>query len=114
MPIAQFPLATQPLAGTEYVALNPIGKGPFMPNVVGLNLSEATDAMESAGVLNTNLLGYFGTWPITVNWIEDSNEPNAVPADIVVAQNPFFTATIPVNSPVTLTVSNPIISVAYP
>lgn len=41
---------------------------PTMPNLIGLELSEAEASMQSAGVLNPSAIGYFGTWPITVLW----------------------------------------------
>jgi hypothetical protein len=39
-----------------------------MPNLYGLNLQEAQDALQIAGVLNTSALGYFGDWPISLQW----------------------------------------------
>lgn len=39
-----------------------------MPNLIGLELSEAETSLQSAGVLNPNAIGYFGTWPIRVMW----------------------------------------------
>lgn len=41
---------------------------PTMPNLYGLNLQEAQQALQAAGVLNLSALGYFGTSPISVLW----------------------------------------------
>lgn len=41
---------------------------PTMPNLLGLEICEAEASLQSAGVLNPNAIGYFGTWPITVLW----------------------------------------------
>lgn len=41
---------------------------PTMPNLYGLNLQEAEQALTLAGVLNQSALGYFGSWPISVQW----------------------------------------------
>jgi beta-lactam-binding protein with PASTA domain len=83
---------------------------PTMPNVVGLNIDEATAALETAGVLNTQVLGYFGTWPITVNWEPEAN----VAPGIVASQSPAATDTVDENSAVTLTASNLPVAVIYP
>jgi len=79
-----------------------------MPNVVGLGLSAAQIALEAAGVLDLGSIGYFGTWPITVNWT------TATPFDVVSAQSPDSGATVSANSAVTLTVNNPKLGVVYP
>lgn len=81
---------------------------PTMPNVVGLGLSDAQASLQTAGVLVTSSLGYFGTWPITINW------QTASPFDIVTAQSPASSTTVTANSTVTLTVSNPKLGVVYP
>ncbi len=65
-----------------------------MPNVVGLNISEATVALIQAGIVpdngllpsgNFNILGYFAQWPITLTWFK---KPGTVPG-IVTAQQPL-------------------------
>lgn len=81
---------------------------PTMPNVVGLNLNAAQSSLQTAGVLVPSSLGYFGTWPITVNW------RTASPFDIVTAQSPASSTNVTANSSVTLTVSNPKLGVVYP
>lgn len=81
---------------------------PTMPNVVGLNLQDAQTSLQNAGVLVLSSIGYFGIWPITVRWTTNN------PFDAVTAQSPNSGATVAVNSAVTLTVSNPKLSVAYP
>lgn len=83
---------------------------PTMPNVVGLNIDEATAALETAGVLNTAGVGYFGTWPITVNWEVESG----VAPGIVAAQSPAASDTIAENAAVILTTSNLPVAVIYP
>lgn len=82
---------------------------PTMPNVVGLELTEAETSLETAGVLNLAAIGYFGTWPITVDWIEAEVEPF-----FITAQSPAPNTTIGQNSTVTLTVANAPIGVVYP
>lgn len=81
---------------------------PTMPNVVGMTLEDAQDSLKSSGVLVTSSIGYFGTWPITVNWTATS------PFDVVTGQSPASTTTVSANSSVTLTVSNPTLGVVYP
>ena len=79
-----------------------------MPNVVGLRLEDAQNSLTTAGVLVPSSIGYFGTWPITVNWT------TATPFDVVTAQSPASSTTVTANSAVTLTVSNPKLGVVYP
>lgn len=82
---------------------------PTMPNIVGLELADATQKLTTAGVLNTSTLGYFGTWPITAVWQTSSFAPT-----VVISQSPNSGATVAVNSAVTLNVSVTKVSVAYP
>ncbi len=82
---------------------------PAMPNVVGMNLQEAVQALEAATVLNTNYLGYFGQWPITVEW-----EPEAGPRGIIASQTPAANAEIAVNGAISVTVANYPVSIIYP
>ncbi len=81
---------------------------PTMPNVVGLGLSDAQASLQTAGVLVPSSIGYFGTWPITVNWTTGTT------FELVTAQSPASSTTVTANSAVTLTVNNPKLSVAYP
>jgi len=79
-----------------------------MPNVVGLNLQDAQTSLTNAGILVPSSIGYFGNWPITVNWLSGT-------FDVVTAQNPSSgTTNIVANSAVTLSVGNPKLSIAYP
>ena len=80
-----------------------------MPNVVGLELAAAQLALQNAGVLVLASIGYFGTWPITIDWIRSNTPPSTV-----TAQNPASGASVAANAPVTLTVSDYPVSVAYP
>ena len=80
-----------------------------MPNVVGLNYNDAQTALQTAGVLVPDSIGYFGVWPITIHWIQSTNF-----LDTVTAQSPASSATIAANSAVILTVSQPKVSVVYP
>lgn len=82
---------------------------PTMPDVVGLGLDAAQASLQTAGVLDTSSLGYFGAWPITVNWSTSANR-----FDTVTAQSPSSGATVTANSAVTLTVTNKSLGVVYP
>lgn len=81
-----------------------------MPNVVGLCYEDATTSLINAGVLVPGSIGYFGTWPITITW----NKSTAQPVDFVLTQSPAANASVTANSAVTLSVSAPPMSVAYP
>lgn len=111
---------------------------PAMPNLYGLNLQEAEQALMLAGVLNTSALGYFGTWPITVQWVSaDGAIPfiftanSSITADSSITVDdfllPFLTNpgtvvnqsigtgdTAAVNAPVKLTVIQYPMGVSYP
>jgi beta-lactam-binding protein with PASTA domain len=80
-----------------------------MPNVVGLNYAQAQAALQSAGVLNLNSIGYFGTWPITANW-----KPSQSPPSTVLAQSPNSGVTVAVNASISLTLAEFRTAVAYP
>lgn len=82
---------------------------PTMPNLVGLELSSTQATLQTAGVLVLNSIGYFGTWPITVKWIA-----SAALKGTVTAQSPASGATVAVNPPITLTVSDFPLASAYP
>ncbi len=93
---------------------------PTMPNVVGQNLGTAQASLQTSGVLDPSSIGYFGTWPITISWIQPtvtrpSLDGTAKPSYYVVtAQSPAAATTIAANGSVTLTVTSPFTSVAYP
>jgi len=80
-----------------------------MPNVVGLNYAEAEAALETAGVLVPNSIGYFGTWPITAKWQSSPSKPTTV-----LAQSPNSGATVAANSAVTLNLAEFPTGVVYP
>ena len=80
-----------------------------MPNVVGLELPAAQLALQTAGILVLTSIGYFGTWPITVIWVQSKQPPGTV-----LAQNPVAGNFVPVNGNVIFTVSEYPMSVAYP
>jgi hypothetical protein len=107
-----------------------------MPDLFGLGLAEAEDVLEAAGVVVPSAIGYFGTWPISVNWTEplpanelffaDSNLIDAdspIPVDelvgppqapgIVIDQVPGEGDTVAVNAPILLTVNRFPMGVAY-
>lgn len=80
-----------------------------MPNVVGLELPAAQQALQSAGVLVLSSIGYFGTWPITVTWQRSTKPPSTV-----TAQSPANGANVAANAPVSLTAAEFPFGVAYP
>ena len=82
---------------------------PTMPNLIGMQLSGTQVALQAASVLNSNSIGYFGTWPIKVNW-----QPSASPKGTVTAQSPSSGATVAVNPSINLTVSDLPVGVVYP
>lgn len=52
---------------------------PAMPNIVGRDLQDATAMLEDAGVIDLSQIGYFGLWPLNVDWITDTQaSPNTV------------------------------------
>lgn len=81
-----------------------------MPNVVGLEYPDALKALVTAGV-RVLPLGYFQADPVTLAWVPRGT----VKPGFVTAQSPSSGATgVIANSPVTLTVANYTMSVAYP
>ena len=80
---------------------------PTMPNLVGLNLQEAEQALESAGVINLSTLGYFGVWPITPKWVAGGK------GGIVQAQSPSSGSQAAVNSSIVLTLGQYTVGVSY-
>lgn len=79
------------------------------PNLAGMLLEEAIQQLESSGAVVPASIGYFGTWPVSAIWV-----PSQSPPFVVIAQSIPPTAPIIANQPVTLTVSQPPESVAYP
>lgn len=82
---------------------------PTMPNLVGMEVSATQAALQAAGVLNTNSIGYFGTWPITVTW-----QASAAIKGTVTSQSPASGATVAVNPTIALTASDFPLAVVYP
>jgi hypothetical protein len=79
-----------------------------MPDIIGMNLQEGLQALEDAGAVDLAALGYFGTFPVTVVWRQGK------PADIITDQRPFATQFLAPNSPITLTVGEYVVAVAFP
>jgi len=82
---------------------------PTMPNLVGLELSATQSALQAAGVIDPNSIGYFGTWPISVTW-----KSSASVKGTVTAQSPSSGATVGVNPSISLTVSEFPLGAVYP
>lgn len=80
-----------------------------MPNITGQLLDDALLILQQVGVLKPQALGYFGTYPISVDWIASSAPPSTV-----LAQSISPGSTFTVNMPITLTCSEFPISVAFP
>jgi beta-lactam-binding protein with PASTA domain len=81
-----------------------------MPNLVGLEYPAALAALVTAGV-RVLPLGYFQADPVTISWIATA----AAKPGFVTAQSPANGTTgVLANSPVSLTVANYAVSVAYP
>lgn len=81
-----------------------------MPNVVGLEYPAALTSMVAAAV-RVLPLGYFQDDPVKITWIRTA----AAKPGFVSAQSPAAgTQNVVANSSVTLTVSNYVVSVAYP
>lgn len=80
-----------------------------MPNLIGLELPAAELALKNAGVLAPASLGFFGNWPISVTWVANSKAPG-----VILTQSPSASATVAANASVTLTASQPSMSIAYP
>jgi len=83
-----------------------------MPNVVGLNVTQATAVLIQSGIVpndglvsgsSTPNVGYFATWPVTINWVKNA----AVKSGLVITQSPSSgTTNVALNAAVTLTASN--------
>lgn len=82
---------------------------PTMPNLVGLQLSSVQLTLQTAGVLDPNSIGYFGTWPITV-----TAKPNAAVKGTVTSQTPLSGSSVAINPAIALTVSDLPLGMVYP
>lgn len=92
----------------------PPAPGTF-PNVVGLRLVQAQQALEAAGALVPATLGYFGDWPVTITWVQGITPAGTLlQPGLVVAQNPAPGTAITANAPILLTVTEEPVSVATP
>lgn len=81
----------------------------IMPQVVGLEYGTAQASLQAAGVLVLGSIGYFGTFPISALWVASKAIPSTV-----LAQSVASGATVAANAPITLTMSEFPISVAFP
>jgi beta-lactam-binding protein with PASTA domain len=82
---------------------------PTMPNLVGLELWDAIGVLEEVGIYVPSKVGYFGVFPISVIWRQSS-----VAAGTVLLQSIQTGQNVKPNFPITLTVSDYPISVAFP
>jgi hypothetical protein len=84
---------------------------PLPPPVVVVNImpSVAIQALQQVGIFVPTSLGYFGTFPISVQWAASPLAPG-----IVLAQVPQPGTFIPANGAVMLTASEFPMSVAFP
>jgi hypothetical protein len=82
---------------------------PIMPNCVGIDLYPALAALQNAGVYVPSSLGYFGTYPISVKWVQSNAEPGTV-----IGQSPPSGTPTLANSAVTLTCVEYATAVAFP
>lgn len=87
----------------------PIAQPNIIPSLVGLEYFEAILVLQQQGIFAPASLGYFGAFPISVIWAQ-----SAVPPGTVLAQVPQPGTFVPANGPVTLTVSEFPIAVAFP
>lgn len=85
------------------------------PNVVGLTVQMAQQSLEAAGALNPTRVGYFGNWPVSINWVQNGTSLGTLMnPGIVVAQSPAAGSVIHVNAPIVLTVNEVPVSLATP
>lgn len=82
---------------------------PTMPNVVGLIYPAAQLALQQAGVLNTQALGYFGAFPVSIAWT-----PSASPPSTILSQTPSSGSTVALNSAVTFTAAEYPVGAVFP
>jgi hypothetical protein len=81
-----------------------------MLNLVGLELQQAIANLQSAGIYVPAQIGYFGNFPISVDWVKSNQQPN-----IVLTQS-IASGTTPImpNMPIALTVSQFTFGVSFP
>ena len=79
-----------------------------MPNLVGMELIPATNALQAAGILVPAFLINL-EWPIQVSWVR-----SAQPYGIVLAQNPVIGNVVNINGAISLIVSQYPLGIAYP
>lgn len=58
---------------------------PTMPYVVGVNFQEAQSLLRIAGVYKPSAIGYFGTDPISADWMSSTYPPGTVLAQSIAA-----------------------------
>jgi hypothetical protein len=81
----------------------------IMPNLTGLEYPMALLALQQVGILVPGALGYFGTYPVSIRWQTSPFAPGTV-----LAQLPIPGTVMAVNSPLTLTVAEFPMAVAFP
>lgn len=80
-----------------------------LPNLIGLELYDGIAVLEEAGVLVPTKIGYFGTYPITVEW-----QQSPVTGGTILNQLPVAGSGAKANQLMTLTVSQYPVSVSFP
>lgn len=85
---------------------------PTMPNIVGLELSAADGVLQKSGVLVPTSIGYFGSWPITVQW-NGTKSLNAGPG-VITSQSPAQGLNVTPNVGMQLSVVPFPMGVSYP
>lgn len=81
-----------------------------MPYLVGQLLWQALQDLQDAGILVPAKIGYFGTYPITVDWLGSDTDHGVVQSQSIAP----YTPNVPVNTPITLTVNDYVPAVAFP
>lgn len=84
------------------------------PNVVGMLLPQAQQTLQDAGALVISEIGYFGKWPITINWTGNFVAGTLIKPGVVIAQKPAPLTPIKANAPIVLTVQSEPTSIATP
>jgi F5/8 type C domain len=112
----------------------PVFTANVMPNLIGYQYEEALLILQQVNIYNPGILGYFGTFPISILWEPGvAMTQNAFAFGVsgfaagafgassfsqlpgfVIAQTPAMGASVKVNSPVLLTVAEFPINTAFP